>query len=697
MSCRPDGRSRPRSSAAAGAGLLLAVLAAACSLSCGGGGGPAGPAASPIDSLLLITLDTLRADHVSSYGPSPVATPHLDALAAQGARVARAWSTVPLTTPAHASILTGLYPPSHGVRNNARFRLPDDVTTLAELLGARGRATAAFVSSFTTSRLFGLGQGFQHFDDDLGNDETGARRSQRPGPETATHAAGWLAANAKKPFFAWIHLFDPHTPYAPPSPFRERHPGDPYSGEVALTDHLVGELVAALERSGAAGRTAIVVLADHGEGLGTHGEEEHGLLLYEETLAVPFFVVAPGKVRPGTVIQDPSSVVDVVPTVLALLGEPPPRETEGRDLFAAAAPAAPGAGPAAPGGAPAPRALYAETLYPFEEFGWSALYALREGNDKYIESTRPELYDLAADPKEGSNRVAAEAGRAAAMQRTLRETAAGLVRHERLSAAAGFGGGTDPETIARLESLGYAAGGPGGANAGEEALPGLQGRNPRDAMDDYQLFDRAQELMRAGQPDAAIKLLTRLAGTDPDNPQVLLKLAQACERAGRDDEAERWYKAMIERHPTFYLGYRSYSTFLEGRDRPLDARALWLRLSGLLPGYVGIETRLASTELAAGQAPAAARRLDEYLALHPADAEGWALAGDARAAQGDAAGALAAYRKALEIRPTERGAVDGLVAELKKQGRPDEARKELDGLLERAPGDPVLVRARRQL
>ena len=276
--------------------------------------------------------------------------------------------------------------------------------------------------------------------------------------------------------------------------------------------------------------------------------------------------------------------------------------------------------------------------------------------------------------------------------------ATGLVRHERLSAAAGFGGGTDPETIARLESLGYAAGGPGGSSdAGEEALPGLEGRNPRDAMEDYQLFDRSQELLRAGQPDAAIKLLTRLATTDPDNPQVLLKLAQACERAGRDADAETWYRKMIERHPTFYLGYRSYSTFLEGRDRPLDARALWIRLSGLLPGYVGIETRLASTEIKAGQAGAAAQRLAAYLEEHPGDAEAWALAGDARAALGDGVGALEAYRRALQIRPTERGAVDGLAAELKRQGKVDEARAELDELLRRAPGDPVLIRARRDL
>ncbi len=692
MSFPPDlaTRSRARRTAPGtrvpGAALLLAAAAGILGVGCGGGSGKTSSSAT-FDSLILITLDTLRADHVSCYGPSPVATPNLDRLAEKGARVARTWSSVPLTTPAHASILCGLYPPSHGVRNNARFRLPDDVTTLAEMLQGEGRQTAAFVSSFTTSRLFGLGQGFETFDDDLGNDESGQRRSQRGGAETSTRAASWLTAHADKPFFVWVHLFDPHSPYTPPSPFRERFPGDPYSGEVALTDHLVGRLLEVLERSGAAERTAVIVVGDHGEGLGTHGEDEHGLLLYEEALAVPFFIVAPGRVRPGTLVEGPASLVDVVPTALALLGARPAPEAQGVDLFAA---------PSA-GDAPAPsRTVYAETLYPHEEFGWSALYALREGDHKYIESTHPQLFDLAADPREGRSLVSEEAGRAGEMRRELQAFAAGLVRPERLSTAAGFGGGTDPETIARLESLGYAAGG-GSGSTGDEVLPGIGGRDPYAAMEDYQLFDRAQELMAASQLDAAVKLLGRLAVSDAENPQVFLKLAQACERAGREEEAEAWYRRTIETHPTFYLGYRFYSTFLEKRDRPLEARALWIKLGGLLPGYVGIETRAASTEILAGMTAEAAARLTAYLEEHPGDAEGWSTLGDARAAAGDDAQALDAYRRALAIRPTERVAIDGLVEVLTRKGDREAALLEIDALLARAPGDPVLIRKRSEL
>jgi len=227
--------------------------------------------------VLLVTLDTLRADHVSCYGESPVKTPHLDALAERGLRVANAWSTAPLTTPAHASIMTGIHPPSHGVRNNGRFRLPDDVTTLAEIMERSGRRTGAFVSAFTTTRLFGLAQGFDTYADDFGHDRRGSMRHQRPGNEVLADAMPWLDEHAKAPFFAWVHLFDPHTPYSPPPRYGMEHPGHPYRGEVAFTDALVGRLVDKLEDLGAAEHTLVVAVADHGEGLGTHGEEEHGV------------------------------------------------------------------------------------------------------------------------------------------------------------------------------------------------------------------------------------------------------------------------------------------------------------------------------------------------------------------------------------------------------------------------------------
>jgi arylsulfatase A-like enzyme/Flp pilus assembly protein TadD len=658
----------------------LALIAAVISVGCATERSPDRP-----DSLVLITLDTLRADHVGVYAEdSPAATPRMDALAAEGAIVQRAWSTVPLTTPAHASILTGLYPPAHGVRNNARFRLPDDVTTLAEVLAQKGHRTAAFVSAFTTAGVFGLAQGFEVYDDDLGHSDTGRRRTQRPGGETLERALGWLDEHHDEPFFLWVHFFDPHTPYSPPPEFARQYPGDPYSGEVAYTDALVGQLLDALATHGVDDHTVVVALADHGEGLGTHGEQEHGILLYEEVLHVPFFIKAPGLIEPGSEIPGPASVVDVLPTVASLLNFELEEAVDGRDLLDPTQ--------------PAPE-TYAETLYPFEEFGWSALYALREEDLKLIESSRPELYDLAEDPKESANLHDDRSDDAGRLRDKLNTKAESIVREDRLAAAAGFGGGSDPETIARLESLGYVAGG-GAAATGDEgssAMPAVAGRPPREGLEDYDLFKRAQELMRAGDLDTAVSFLERLVDNDPSNPQFLLNLCRALDRADRPDEARERFRELIERHETFYLGYRAYSDFLESRGEPLESRRIWLRLQGLLPGYVGIVERIARAEIAAGLAEQAVARLRDHLDVQPGDSASWAMLGDALAATEQDDEALEAYRRALSLAPTQRRAVEGAVDLLEEAGRRGEAVELVEGLLERAPGDPLLVVTRRSL
>lgn len=668
---------------------IAALVVLALSASCGGSNNNAGhdraaglPQTNRLDSLVVVTIDTLRSDYVSCYYPeAPIKTSNLDGLAARGARFDRVWSPIPLTTPAHASIFSGLYPPGHGVRNNARFRLPDDVQTLAEMLHAQGASTGAVVSSFVTSRQFGLAQGFDDFFDDLGNDPSGAARSQRPGNETMDLALDWLRRHSAKPFFLWVHLYDPHTPYRPPPEYMQTARGNAYAGEVAFADAQLGRLLKELDLSGAGPRTIVAALADHGEGLGTHGEKEHGFLLYEEVLHVPFVMSAPGKIAPATVVAGPASIVDFVPTVLPLLGIAGPPGMQGIDLLASSADLS-------------KHTIYAETLYPFEEFGWSALYALREQDRKLIEAPTREVYDLASDRREGKNLASEDKLKTSAMAKALQVKASGLVNAERLATAAGFEGGSDPETIARLESLGYVAGGGATGGTGEAALPSVEGRNPREALDDLETFDRAQDALQQGDLPFAIKLLTRLTKTDPDNPQFLLKLALVQEQSKQIADADRTYKRLLDGHPTFLLGVRRYSSFLEERGRAKESRNLWLRLAGLLPGYVGIETRTARAEIAAGMLPEAIARMETYTAAHPDDYEGWTQLGLAHSAASQQAPALVALRKALAIKPTAREALDGALAIFKQEDQTDQARALIDELLQRAPGDPVLLHAR---
>ena len=639
-----------------------------------------------LDSLLLVTLDTLRADHLSCYGSTKVQTPEIDALASRGVRMSCAWTSVPLTTPAHASILTGLYPPGHGVRNNGRFRLPDRVTTLAEVMKQQGRRTAAFVSAFPTSRLFGLAQGFETFDDDFGFGNNGKKRNSRRGDETVERAASWLREKAGKPFFAWVHLYDAHTPYTPPPEFGSRYPSDPYAGEVAFVDALVGRLVKLIDEIGATSRTVIVVIADHGEGLRTHGEVEHGLLLYEETVAIPFVIVAPGRADAGTVVDLPASVVDLVPTVCGLLGIEPPKRVQGRDLFDTAA-------------GQREVSLYAETLYPHEEFGWSALYALRRGELKYIAAPTAELYDLTQDPGETKSLAEARPEETRKLAAELTSRGMELLDNENLAAAAGLSEGDEEESIARLESLGYVAGGAAADLVGESstALPAVGGRNPRDGVDDVFALHRAQEMLRAGYAEASVKLLEKVLARDPDNPQILLKFGLSQQVAGDVKAAEATYRSLLEAHPTFFLGTSRLSSLLVKQGRLDEARLLWERLASLVPGYVAIPLQLAEIEIKLGRAADAAARLEGLLDRRPDDAGAWCLLGDARDSLGQENGAFDAWSKGLEHSASEKRCVEGCVRVLLDRDQARQARLLVEGLLSRAPGDPFLSEVREKL
>jgi arylsulfatase A-like enzyme len=374
--------------------LLLAALGlAAC-------GGPHGhkslenlPTGHPV---VLISIDTLRSDHLPAYGYDHVETPAIDALRSDAVLYRRAYSQVPLTLPSHASILTGLLPPAHGVRDNAGYRLSPSVgPTLAELLHGAGYATGAAVS-FVLRHQTGIARGFDHYDDHFsaGHEKT-IGEIQRPGPETLEAILPWVRSVAGGPFFLFFHIYEPHTPRAPPEPFAARY-GKTYDGEVAAADAVVGRLLDELKTLHAYDRSTIILLSDHGEGLGDHGEDEHGVLLYRESLQVPLIVKLPGAADAGAAVDRPVELVDVAPTVLALAGVDRPEAMTGVSLLKLAE------GSPAAGDAP-PRALYSETFNPRLRYGWSGLTSVIRGHYQYIEGADRELYDLAADPGETNN------------------------------------------------------------------------------------------------------------------------------------------------------------------------------------------------------------------------------------------------------------------------------------------------------
>jgi arylsulfatase A-like enzyme/Flp pilus assembly protein TadD len=509
----------------------LVVLHALVALGCSGGGGDGllgstrtGAAAGY--NVLLVTLDTTRADHLGCYGSETAETPVLDGLAAEGVRFEEAVTAAPLTGPAHATILTGLYPPNHGVRSNASYRLRDDARTLAERLRDEGYTTAAFVAAFVLHGRFGFDQGFETYDDDLEPESQGRMQVvvDRTATEVTDRAVQWLnRLDGETPFFAWVHYFDPHLPYTAPPRVAERF-SDPYDAEIAYADEQVGRLIRTLAARGLDRRTVIVVVGDHGEALGDHEEQHHGYFIYRSVMHVPLILHAPqvlpaGRVVDGAVV----SVADVVPTVAELLGLDP-EYTDGRSLVT--------------GGTDPDRTVYQESLNPYLDHGWAPLFGLRRYADKYIEAPIPEYYDLLADPLEQVNRYEEVSGRAlVARDELASDLDSRLADWPPIDAVADQAVTLDPEALERLRSLGYVGG--AAATASDDLA------DPKQKLESYLRFERAQDLVADGRPMEALEIFEELAADSPDNRAALDHLARGYVMVGRFDRAEATVRRLL--------------------------------------------------------------------------------------------------------------------------------------------------------
>jgi len=420
-------------------------------------------------NLLLITLDTTRADRLGPYGSTAVRTPNLDRLARQGVVFENTWSVAPLTLPAHASLFTGLEPARHGVRENVGFSLDASHVTLAERLRHEGFATAGFAAAVVLDESSGIGRGFEHYAGGF-RSTPGARpardRLRRPADVVTGQAMTWWRARRPSRFFAWMHFYDAHAPYEPPEPFRSEYQGHPYDGALAFVDQQIGVLLDFLSRHGVLDRTIVAVVADHGESLGDHGEQQHGLFLYESVIRVPLIIRAPLPGMAARRVSALTRITDVMPTLLELLGVGPHRAGDGSSLVNLMSGR----------GDDRDREAYAENTYPRSRFGWGELRALRSGRYKLIDTIRPELYDLARDPHEQRNLIDDRPRLASAMLARLTALGAGVARPVPSPSSASAG----DERRAQLSSLGYVGGGRPAVPAGARGVP-----DPKDQVGEY--------------------------------------------------------------------------------------------------------------------------------------------------------------------------------------------------------------------
>ena len=608
-------------------------------------------------SVVLITLDTTRADYVGrrENGAGASLTPRLDVLGRNGAVFRRALTAAPLTLPAHCSLLTGLLPPAHGVRDNGTASLPPDIPTLAEVFSRSGYRTAAFVSSAVLDRRFGLARGFDVYDDVLIAERVGEHNDPERDAASVTDAAlAWAAKLERgRPYFVWVHYYDPHAPYLPPGDGKDASPTRRYAGEIAYVDREAGRLLAGLP---GADRRLVAAVGDHGEMLGEHGEKEHGVFLYEASLAVPLIVAGPG-VPAGRVVDVPAATRGVAATLLRLSGFDREAEPFGDEL--------PGLRGRPPSEAPA---VYAETDMPASAYGWSPLAAATDGAGRFrlIVAPRPELYDLRADPAETRN-LWGSADHAETVRR-LQRVIADAQRTARRPAAAP----ASPELSISLRQLGYLS---GSSRAGS--------MDPKDGIRLLDDFEKAKELTRSGRAREAVSSLTALVKASPGNVPFLVRLAEAhaaagevgaaietvgealtlnpglddlhlqlarlLTQAGRIEEARASYRAALAIDPRLAPAWLGLAE-LSARSGNAAEELRLLREAEAAPVRSGaLFARLAQVELAAGDTAAAATHALEAVRLLPEFAAAWWVAGEAAEKQGRPAVALERYEKAIAL------------------------------------------------
>jgi arylsulfatase A-like enzyme/Tfp pilus assembly protein PilF len=639
-----------------------AALAAAC-----GGAQPAGPIPPTAPSVLLVTLDTTRADHLGCYGHGPALTPQIDSLAARGVRFERAYSQVPLTLPSHASLMSGVLPRGTGLHVNFEGAIHGDVPLLAEMFAASGYRTGAFLAAWVLNRDFGLARGFGTYDDladraaqaqDIG------QQVERDATEITDAALAWLAREPEQRFFLWVHYFDAHDPYEPPEAFA--HAATAYDGEIAYIDSELGRLLTWLEKQGRTEDTLVVVTSDHGEGLGDHGETTHGLFLYDSTLRVPLIFSWPASLEPRTV-EAAVGLVDLHPTIVELCGAQASSLVEGRSLVAGLR-----------RGALSDRPLYAEAEYSLRSFGWAPLQSVRSAGWKYIKAPRAELFEVTSDPGELRDLSASETEVLAGQRRVLANLLAGSTGREASKVE------LTPGADANLAALGYL----GGAALG--ALGNLEGlRDPKDCREVYSGTMRAKQLSDRGLHSEVVQLLIPLVAESPESDEVWSLLASSLLELGRYAEAREAFEKSLRRRPDLpgrltslgdaHLGLGDLEAALEALSRAAEAA----------PRDGKVQGRLGLTRARRGEFPAAEAHFKRQRELEPESPNAPTNLANVLFSQAKFDAGLAQLDLALELDPRCKPAWIGRLRALVATGRIAEARATVKRCIAALPGDPA--------
>ncbi|MGC1872610.1 MAG: sulfatase-like hydrolase/transferase [Acidobacteriaceae bacterium] len=582
-------------------------------------------------NVVLITLDTVRADHLHCYGYQKIKTPNIDALAASGVMFEKAVAQTPLTQPSHASMFTGENPNVHNVRDTGGFALQPSSVTMATILERHGWDTAGFISASVLTRLFGFNQGFATYDDQLDHRNSRDPVSTRAANVTADHAIHWLQQQSDKPFFLWVHFYDAHFPYDPPAEFREQYPEDPYDAEIAFEDQQVGRVLDAVKQKSPAQKTLIVLLSDHGEGLGDHGEYEHGVFLYDSTVRIAWIMAGPG-VPAGLHVQQQAREIDLLPTVLDLMGGRASSAVQGTSLV-----------PAFSGKTVPSNFSYEETLYPKINMGWSELRGIHTARWMYIRAPRPELYDLDQDPGELNNVIDAH-------PKEYRELDAQLKKASRLG-----GSGTetvafkqmDEQTMNQLKSLGYTAG-----FSGTSFNLNGKGDDPKDhlaTLKALHLVDTSG--LSAAATERDIQLLQDALKQDPSNPTLYESLVDKYEAAGQYPQAMHICQQALQHTALNGMILSRLANLYLRTGNLKEAISYYQQAEQQNPLDIESQNDLATAYLQSGQLANAERVFRWVLAIQPyAPAyNGLGIIADKR---NDVAGARANFENAVQLNPT---------------------------------------------